>query len=120
MELSAFEIIKRAVITSKSIDMYKRFGQITFEVHKDANKVMIKGAIEKLWDVKVAVVRTNNIAGKNKIFARKPFTTPSRKKAIISLKKGYKIEIPGMFEMMGAAEGESKASGHSRLQADKA
>lgn len=104
MELNAFDIVKKAVITSKSIDLFKRLGQITFEVHREANKVMVKDAIEKLWEVKVDNVRIMNAAGKNKVFARRSFVTSPKKKAIITLKKGYKIEIPGMFESMSAAE----------------
>lgn len=107
MELSAFDIVKKAVITSKSIDLFKRLGQVTFEVHREANKVMVKDAIEKLWDVKVENVRVMNSAGKNKIFARKAFSTSPKKKAIVTLKKGYKIDIPGMFESMGSAESEA-------------
>ena len=42
--------------------------------------------------------------GKSKLFGRKTFKSSDRKKAIITLKEGYKIELPGHFEMMGASE----------------
>ncbi len=102
MELNSYDIIKRPVITSKSIELYKKLGKITFEVHKLANKVTIKNAIEKIWNVKVANVCVMNVSGKVKTFARREFTTPDLKKAIVTLKKGYKIDIPGMLETMGA------------------
>jgi large subunit ribosomal protein L23 len=103
MELNVYDIIKRPVITSKSIELYKKLGKITFEVHKLANKINIKDAIEKIWSVKVDKVCVMNVAGKVKTFARREFTTSDHKKAIVTLKKGYKIEIPGMLETMGAA-----------------
>lgn len=104
MELNIYDIVKRPIITSKSIELYKKLGKITFEVHKLSNKISIKNAIEKIWSVKVDNVCVLTIPGKVKTFARKEFKTPNRKKAIVTLKKGYKIDIPGMLETMGAAE----------------
>jgi large subunit ribosomal protein L23 len=100
MELSIYDIIKRPTLTDKSINLYKKLGQYTFEVHQDANKGTIRNAIEKLWNVKVDKVRLIRIKGKSKSFNHKEFIQPSRKKAIVTLKKGYKIEIPGTFESM--------------------
>ena len=102
MELSIYNIIKESIITSKSLELFKKLGQVTFLVHQTANKIMIKKAVEKIWNVKVDKVRIVNLAGKDKVFARKLYTMPNKKKAIVSLKKGYKIEIPGMIEMMNA------------------
>ncbi len=104
MELNVYDIIKKPVITNKSIELYKKLGKITFEVHKLSNKNTIKNAIEKIWNVKVANVCVMNVAGKVKTFARREFTAPDHKKAIVTLKQGYKIDIPGMLETMGAAE----------------
>ena len=100
MELSIYNIIKRPLVTTKSVDSYKKFGQYTFEVHKDANKIMIRDAVQKLWSVKVEKVRVVRIPGKLKSFNRKDFVSADRKKALITLKSGYKIELPGMFETM--------------------
>ena len=63
-----------------------------------------KNAVEKIWNVKVAKVCTVKLPKKNKLFARKQFVSPGKRKAIITLKKGYKIELPGMLETMGASE----------------
>lgn len=104
MELNYYDIIKKPVITSRSLELFRKLGKITFEVHKDSNKTLIKNAVEKIWTVKVADVCIVNLPGKTKTFARKIFVTPGRKKAIVTLKKGYKIEIPGMLETMGASE----------------
>ncbi len=100
MELKIYDIIKRPFVTTKSVELYKKLNQYTFEVHKEATKGMICDAVEKLWNVKVDKVRVVTIKGKNKVFNRRAFQTPSRKKAIVALKKGFKIEIPGMFETM--------------------
>lgn len=105
MELSVYDIIKRIIITEKSADLFKRFGKITFEVHKESNKVMIRQAVEKVWNVKVKNVHVIKCPGKNKLFGRKAFKSPDRKKAMVTLKEGYKIELPGHFETMGATEG---------------
>ena len=104
MELSVFDIIKKPVITSKSVELYKKLGQITFEVNTTANKIDVRQAVEKIWNVKVASVSTANTSGMKKIFGRKRFVSSDKKKAVVTLKKGYKIEIPGMFEAMGVVE----------------
>lgn len=105
MELNNYDIIKRTVNTPKSIALYKKEGKFVFEVNKKANKIMIRRAVEKIWDVKVDKVRIVNVKGKKKIFARKTFVSSGIKKAIVSLEKGYKIELPGHFETMGASSG---------------
>ena len=104
MELSNYEIIKKVIMTEKSNHLFKKLGKITFEVHKDANKIMIREAVQGIWDVKVENVRVSTCPGKSKVFGKKPFKTSDRKKAVITLKKGYKIELPGHFETMGVSE----------------
>ena len=104
MELSLFDVIKRPVMTSKSIELYQKFGQVTFEVNIQANKIDVRRAVEKIWGVQVADVRMLRTAGKVKSFARREFTTSAKKKAIVKLKPGYKIDLPGMFEGMMPSE----------------
>lgn len=105
MDLNVYDIIKRISVTDKSRDLLDKLGKITFVVHKAANKIMIKKAVEKIWDVKIRDVRVMNVKGKNKVFSRKKFKSSDIKKAIITLKPGYKIELPGQFESMGLASG---------------
>ncbi|MBD3231552.1 50S ribosomal protein L23 [Candidatus Dependentiae bacterium] len=104
MELSSYDIIKNIVTTDKSNKLFKSLGKLTFEVHKNANKVMIREAIQKIWNVEVAQVSILNCAGKTKTFSRRVFKTSDKKKAIVTLKKGHKIELPGHFETMGVSE----------------
>ena len=110
MELSIYDIIKKRILTTKSLDTYKKLGHVVFEVHTDANKIMIKQAVEKIWNVKVDSVRVLTIPGKTKSFGRRKFKTTNRKKAIISLKEGYKIDLPSHFETIGKDKVESKKS----------
>lgn len=104
MELNLYNVIKKAVLTPKSWQLLQKLGKFTFEVNPKANKSVVKDAVEKIWNVKVEKVCIMNQAGKNKMFARREFTASDRKKAIVTLKKGYKIDLPGQFEMMGAAK----------------
>ena len=83
------------------MEVFKKDGKITFEVHKESNKIMIKQAVEKIWNVKVDNVRVMAVPGKTKSFGRRSFVSPDKKKAIITLKKGYTIDLPGHFETMG-------------------
>jgi len=104
MELGIHDIIKGIVLTPKSTDLFKKFGKITFKVDFAANKPMIKEAVEKIWDVKVEDIRVVTLPGKKRKFARKVFTSSKQKKAVVSLKKGYKIDLPGhQFESTGLA-----------------
>ena len=62
---SPYEIIKRPIITEKSMEMLDE-NKYTFEVDKDANKPEIKAAVEAIFDgVKVKNVRTMNYTGKS-------------------------------------------------------
>jgi large subunit ribosomal protein L23 len=84
--------------------LFQKLGKITFEVNASANKISIRRAVEKIWDVKVAKIQVMNVHGKSKTFARRSFQTPDWKKAIVTLQKGYKIDLPTMFESMGSSE----------------
>ncbi len=97
---TAYDIIKKPVLTEKSYDaMADR--KYTFEVAIDANKTEIKNAIEEIFDgVKVEAVNTMRIEGKIKRQGRYEGRRPERKKAIVTLKKDSKtIEF---FEGMAA------------------
>ena len=62
---SPYEIIKRPIITEKSMEMLDD-NKYTFEVDKNANKPEIKAAVEAIFDgVKVKNVRTMNYTGKS-------------------------------------------------------
>jgi len=105
MELTAYEIVKKILTTQKCLELYRTQGKVTFEVAKSANKLVVRKAVEQIWDVKVDAVRIINTPKKTKIFGRRPFVALGKKKAIVSLKAGHTIAIPG-HESMGLTTGE--------------
>ena len=91
---TAYDIIKRPVITEKSMESVgdKKY---VFEVAVDANKVEIRKAIEQIFGVKVMSVNTINVPGKTtRGRTGKGGRTADRKKAIIRLTEDSKtIEL---------------------------
>lgn len=87
------DIIKRPLITEKSNDLMAE-GKYTFVVDKNANKIEIKHAVEKLFNVDVEKVYTMNMKGKFKRMGKYSGYRPDWKKAIVKLTKESKpIEI---------------------------
>ena len=96
MTLLASQIVLRPVISEKSMDETQR-GKYTFAVHDDANKLMIKDAVEELFKVTVVDVNVLTTKAKEKSRNRKRgrvqgFTSPW-KKAIVTVAAGDKIEF---------------------------
>ena len=96
MTLLASQIVLRPVISEKSMDETQR-GKYTFAVHDDANKLMIKDAVEELFKVKVTDVTVLTTKAKEKSRNRKRgriqgFTSPW-KKAVVTVASGDKIEF---------------------------
>lgn len=94
MDLRPEDIIKAAITTPKSRHAFDTYGKLTFKVARDANKLEIRKAIEKIWDVKVDKVAVINKRGEARRFSGRAYVTPSVKKAVVTLKQGYKIEMP--------------------------
>lgn len=81
---TAHDIIIKPIITEASM-ANMGFKKYTFKVDKNANKIEISNAIEKLFGVKVSKVNTINVKGREKrVGANKGFTS-SWKKAIVTL-----------------------------------
>jgi large subunit ribosomal protein L23 len=89
----AQKIIRRPLITEKSTRQKEENRQYIFEVHRDANKIEIQSAVERLFKVKVLQVRTSNVLGKVKRLGRRYGKRPNWKKAIITLKEGDRIDF---------------------------
>jgi large subunit ribosomal protein L23 len=89
----AQKIIRRPLITEKSTQQKEVNHQYTFEVHRDANKIEIQSAVERLFKVKVIQVRTCNVLGKVKRLGRKSGKRSDWKKAIATLKEGDRIDF---------------------------
>ena len=86
------EILKAPVITEKS-EMAKEAGKYTFKVDPKANKLEIKEAIEKLFNVKVTAIRTLNVKPKKRRVGRYTGLTNRKKKAIVTLAEGQTIDL---------------------------
>jgi large subunit ribosomal protein L23 len=86
------DIIIKPIISEHSMGIMED-NKYTFIVDKKANKVEIANAIEKIFNVTVEKVYTLKVRGKNRRMGRYVGKTPDRKKAIVKLKEGDKIEI---------------------------
>lgn len=90
---TSYDIIREPVITETS-DKNRELGKYTFIVRKDACKIEIKNAVEKIFKVNVTKVNVMNVKGKTRRRGfRHTFKEPDKKKAIVTLKKGQKIEF---------------------------
>jgi large subunit ribosomal protein L23 len=99
-------VIKRPLLTEKSTRLRETGGhdvafaegeeyatKIAFEVARDANKIEIRRAVEKLFNVHVTGVHTQIVRGKKKRVGRYTGRRPARKKAIVTLEVGQTIEF---------------------------
>jgi large subunit ribosomal protein L23 len=93
MNLVAQDVIVRPIISEKAERAREASRQYAFEVHREATKIQVKGAVEKLFGVKVTGVRTNVARGKNKRVGRFLGRRPNWKKAIVTLKEGDTIAL---------------------------
>ncbi|PLX83563.1 MAG: 50S ribosomal protein L23 [Desulfuromonas sp.] len=90
------QIIKKPLVTEKT-NLQKEAGQqVAFEVAVDANKIEIRQAIEKAFDVKVEKVNTALIAGKVKRVGRRFGKRSNYKKAYVTLAEGSNIDFFGV------------------------
>lgn len=87
------DIIYAPVITEKSARLAENGKTYVFKVAKSANKIQIAEAIESAFNVKVSSVRTLNTKPKKKRVGKYTGKTKTYKKAIVTLKDGYAIEI---------------------------
>lgn len=86
-------VIKKPLFTEKGAKIKETENKVLVEVSKDANKLDIKRAIEEIFKVKVEKVATVTTNGKWKKQGRSIGKRPDRKKAIITLKKGEKLDF---------------------------
>jgi large subunit ribosomal protein L23 len=100
------QIIKRPLLTEKGTRLKDTGGraegdldpetlksQLLFEVARDANKVEIRHAVQKLWNVDVLAVHTSIVRGKEKRMGRFLGRRPSWKKAVVTIAPGQNVEF---------------------------
>ena len=85
------DIIRRPLITEKTSIQREDGRTIVFEVARDANKIQVRTAIEKLLNAKVASIRTSIVHGKVKRQGRYAGQRPDWKKAYVTLREGQKM-----------------------------
>ena len=93
MKLNLYDIVIEPLITEKLSKAAEVASQYGFRVHPQANKKEVKAAIEKIFNVHVEKVNTMNVSGKWRRVRYVAGQTPAWKKAIVTLKKGEKIDL---------------------------
>jgi large subunit ribosomal protein L23 len=88
---SAYQIIRRPVITEKGLAIKENQSTLVFQVAKQATKTEIKEAVQSIFKVKVSSVRTANYPGKERRRGRFAGYRPDWKKAFVRLKAGEKM-----------------------------
>lgn len=91
--MNVYSLIKRPMFTEKGASLKENENKVLVEVSASANKIEIRKAIEELFKVKVEKVSTINTIGKLKKQGKFKGRRPNRKKAIITLKKGEKLDF---------------------------
>jgi len=89
----AREIIKKPLITEKTTIQKEMYNQLTFEVDRQANRIEIKRAVESIFNVRVAEVKTMQVKGKTKQRGRIIGKRRDWKKAIVRLMPGERIDF---------------------------
>ena len=88
----SYKIIYKPIVTEKATKL-SEFNKVVFEVASKSNKIEIKGAVEKLFSVKVKSVNTILLKGKVKRFKGILGRRANTKKAIITLAPGNTIDL---------------------------
>lgn len=87
------KIILQPLLTEKSSKMTEEVNTVVFKVDMRANKIEIKKAVQKMFDVHVQAVRTMVVRGKTKRMGRFAGKRPNWKKALVTLKEGETIDF---------------------------
>ncbi len=91
--LEPYQVVLRPLITEKATHLSERHNCYCFEVNSLATKTEIKHAVEQLFSVEVADVRTQNRRGKVRRFRLKTGRLRNWKKAIVKLKGDFRIDF---------------------------
>lgn len=92
-EERVFKILTAPHVSEKAAIAGEAANQHVFRVATDANKGEIKAAVEKLFNVKVAKVRTVSVKGKSKRHGARMGKRSNWKKAYVSLEQGHEIDL---------------------------
>ncbi len=97
MELSTEDVVIEPIVTENSWRLQEESNKYVFRVHPDANKVMVRKAVEELFDVEVLKVNTMNMKGKprREQLSQEKGETSAWKKAYVRLSESDRIDIFG-------------------------
>jgi large subunit ribosomal protein L23 len=104
LNLNVHEIIKGPIVSEKATLLNQKLRKLVLKVHPQANKMQIKEALQRLFNVKVEKVNTLNRVGKSRRVRRTIIEGSTTKRVYVTLKEGYSIDIFG----------QSAKSGHPR------
>jgi len=92
--MTPHEIIIRPIVTEKTSDLGE-FNKVVFEIHRGANKIEVRKAVELVFGVRVDAVNTMVVRGDLRRVGRHYGKTRSWKKAIVTLHEGDSIDFYG-------------------------
>ena len=91
--MSPEHIIRRPIVLTEKSNRLREQNTVVFEVARDANKVQIRDAVEKLFNVKVTAVNTLLMRGKDRRMGRGYAKMQNWKKAMVTLQEGSSIDF---------------------------
>lgn len=91
--MNIYDVIKKPLVTEKTTIEKDARNIVAFVVSRDANKIEIKEAAEKLFKVEVSAVRTVTVAGKVKRAGKHIGKRSNWKKAYVTLKEGSSVDF---------------------------
>jgi large subunit ribosomal protein L23 len=89
------QVLVAPIVSEKATTVGEKHNQVLFKVLRDATKPEIKAAVELMFKVEVATVRTVNQKGKSKRFGRSMGRRDHVKKAYVALKPGQELNFSG-------------------------
>ncbi len=90
--MNIHQVLVKPTITEKST-LLQESGKYTFQVAPRANKVQVKEAVEKSFDVTVLDVNITKLHGKRKRYGPRTSKQPDIKKAVVTLAEGDRINL---------------------------
>jgi large subunit ribosomal protein L23 len=101
LNLNVHEIIKGPIVSEKATLLNQKLRKLVLKVHPQANKMQIKEALQRLFNVKVEKVNTLNRVGKSRRVRRTIIEGSTTKRVYVTLKEGYSIDIFGQSGKSG-------------------
>ena len=92
MMRNEYQLLIRPLVTEKNMQLHENENKVFIEVAPDANRIEVKRAVEKVFNVKVEKVNILNQNGKRVRFKMQMGKRKDWKKAIVTLKEGEKVD----------------------------